>query len=169
MYGPQKRFWPNFGLDIDAGKLVLAHPRVAAQETEMANNLRTAASRFSLARLGMTSLPEAILMPKARSLVAHITVLDLKRNALQLLPSELFLCLTQLQEMDASEVGTPIRKYFVLVFFFLSCIVCRMKLPPHLTPFHTGWRRRVDSRRCQVLLEKGKSCSYEQASRRGWF
>lgn len=71
----------------------------------MANNLMTAASRFCLARLGMTTLPEAILMPKASSLVAHITVLDLKQNALQLLPSELFLCLSQLQEIDASEVG----------------------------------------------------------------
>lgn len=52
----------------------------------------------------MAILPEAILTPNTRSLVAHITVLDLKQNALQLLPSELFLCLTQLQEMDASEV-----------------------------------------------------------------
>ena len=67
-------------------------------------NLRTKASRFSLAKLGITFLPEAILTPKARNLVAHITILDLKQNALQLLPSELFLCLTQLQEMDASEV-----------------------------------------------------------------
>lgn len=58
----------------------------------------------------MTTLPEAILMPKARSLVAHITVLDLKRNALQLLPSELFLCLTQLQEMDAREVGSSVSR-----------------------------------------------------------
>ena len=87
---------------------------MAVQEIEMANNLRAAAARFCLARLGITSLPEAILMPKAKGLVTHITVLDLKQNALQLLPSELFLCLTQLQELDASQVGSRVGRKFTM-------------------------------------------------------
>ena len=89
---------------------------MAANEIQeiMANNVRTRASRFSLVRLGMAILPEAILTPNARSLVAHITVLDLKQNALQLLPSELFLCLTQLQELDASQVGSRVGRKFTM-------------------------------------------------------
>lgn len=58
-------------------------------------------SKLSLARLGIDMLPERL---RATSRVTHITVLDLKHNRLQLLPSELFLCLTQLEDLDVSEV-----------------------------------------------------------------
>ena len=57
--------------------------------------------KLSLARLGIDVLPDAL---SASSRVTHITVLNLKHNSLQLVPSELFLCLTQLQEVDVSQV-----------------------------------------------------------------
>lgn len=57
--------------------------------------------KLSLARLGIDVLPDAL---SASSRVTHITVLNLKHNSLQLLPSELFMCLTQLEEVDVSEV-----------------------------------------------------------------
>lgn len=57
--------------------------------------------RLSLARLGIDMLPEELSIT---SRVTHITALDLKHNRLQLLPSELFLCLTQLEDLDVSEV-----------------------------------------------------------------
>lgn len=57
--------------------------------------------KLSLARLRIDVLPDALI---ASSRVTHITVLDLKHNSLQLLPSELFLCLAQLEEADVSQV-----------------------------------------------------------------
>lgn len=53
-----------------------------------------------LAGLGLELLPGFLLTTKYE----HLAVLDLKRNLLALLPSELFLNLTRLQEVDVSEV-----------------------------------------------------------------
>lgn len=78
---------------------------VQAVAREIRDNLETGAPKLSLARLDMDILPESILEQRDCTQVAHIRVLDLKHNALQLLPSELFLCLTQLQEVDVSKVG----------------------------------------------------------------
>lgn len=59
--------------------------------------------KLSLARLEIDMLPERLMA--TNSSVTHITVLDLKHNRLQLLPCELFLCLTQLEELDVSQVS----------------------------------------------------------------
>lgn len=77
-------------------------PQVATDRVTY--NFESQASKLSLARLGIDALPESLLTTNRSSELGHIVVLDLKHNALQLLPSELFLCLTQLQEVDASEV-----------------------------------------------------------------
>ena len=69
----------------------------------MAENFASENPKLSLARLGINMLPDAL---STSSRVIHITVLDLKHNSLQLLPSELFLCLTQLEEIDVSQVGS---------------------------------------------------------------
>lgn len=68
----------------------------------MADNLAAGNPNLSLARLGIDVLPDAL---SASSRVTHITVLDLKQNSFQLLPSELFLCLTQLEDVDVSQVS----------------------------------------------------------------
>jgi len=64
-------------------------------------NLAAENPKLSLARLGIAAMPEALI---ASSRMPHIKVLDLKHNKLQLIPSELFLCLTHLQEFDISKV-----------------------------------------------------------------
>ncbi|CAM9338449.1 unnamed protein product [Ectocarpus sp. 8 AP-2014] len=66
----------------------------------VADALAAESSRLSLARIGIDALPGDLT---ASNRVTHITVLDLKHNALQILPSELFLCVTQLEEVDASK------------------------------------------------------------------
>lgn len=68
----------------------------------MADNFATKDPKLSLARLGIDVLPNALSASCSR--VTHVTVLDLKHNSLQLLPSRLFLCLTQLEEVDVSQV-----------------------------------------------------------------
>lgn len=80
-------------------------PQVASDR--VAENLTNEAPTLTLARLEIDVLPEALLAPGARCRVAHIMVLNLKHNHLQLLPSELFLCMPQLHEMDVSEVRNP--------------------------------------------------------------
>lgn len=67
----------------------------------VADTLAAESSRLSLARIGIDALPGELT---ASNRVTHITVLDLKHNALQILPSEVFLCLTQLEEVDVSKV-----------------------------------------------------------------
>lgn len=67
----------------------------------VADALAAESSRLSLARIGIDALPGDLT---ASNRVTHITVLDLKHNALQIFPSELFLCVSQLEEVDASKV-----------------------------------------------------------------
>ncbi|CAM9765969.1 unnamed protein product, partial [Scytosiphon promiscuus] len=67
----------------------------------IAQNFAGKNPRLSLARLGIDAFP-APLTSSARP-VSHITILNVKHNALGLVPSELFLCLIQLEELDLSE------------------------------------------------------------------
>eukprot|EP00903_Cladosiphon_okamuranus_P005338 g5336.t1 len=79
--------------ELAAGKEEVVSDRVA-------HNFAAENPKLSLAKLGIDVLPGALT---ASSRVTHINVLDLKHNALQLLPCELFLCLTQLEEIDVSQ------------------------------------------------------------------
>lgn len=67
----------------------------------MSANLASKDPTLSLKGLGVDVVPDSLLAPKD---TGHLEGLDLKRNSLQLLPSELFLSLNQLQELDISEV-----------------------------------------------------------------
>lgn len=61
-------------------------------------------AKLILSGLDLDVLPHALLAAKHDRLV----VLHLQRNKLALLPSELFLNLSELQEIDVSEVQTEI-------------------------------------------------------------
>lgn len=84
--------------------VLIAHlpPSEQVASGRIIDNLAAENPKLSLARLGIDALPEALSDTSSRT--AHITMLDLKHNKLQLLPSELFMCLTQLEEVDISEV-----------------------------------------------------------------
>lgn len=83
--------------------LIRLSPWEQVASGRMIDNLVAKNPKLSLARLGIDALPEAFSDTSSR--MTHITALDLKHNKLKLLPSELFLCLTQLEEVDISEVS----------------------------------------------------------------
>ncbi|CAM9274922.1 unnamed protein product, partial [Hapterophycus canaliculatus] len=66
----------------------------------VAQNFAGKNSRLSLAKLDIDAFPAPLTSSRR---VSHITILDAKRNALTLVPSELFVCLTELEELDLSE------------------------------------------------------------------
>lgn len=58
---------------------------------------------LNLSRLLLGVLPEALVSKR----IEHLLVLNLRRNNLEILPCELFLRQTQLEELNVSEVRTP--------------------------------------------------------------
>lgn len=57
---------------------------------------------LNLSRLLLGVLPEALVAKR----IEHLLVLNLRRNNLEILPCELFLRQTQLEELNVSEVRT---------------------------------------------------------------
>lgn len=76
-------------------------PSIQEQAAALAGDVITdQASRLVLSGLGLDALPDVLLSAKHD----RLSVLQLQRNTLALLPSELFLNLKGLQEMDVSKV-----------------------------------------------------------------
>lgn len=116
--GSDSLSWPRPFSQAPPSSLQVASDRV--------RNLSQGAAILSLARLGIDTLPEDLLESRSNTEVVHLIVLDLKQNILQLLPSELFMCLSSLQELDVSEVCGQSRarkKLQLLPIVFRSLLV----------------------------------------------
>lgn len=90
-----------FSSDKSVYSILPCSPQQVASD-RVRDNFATKNPKLCLAGLGIDTLPDALC---TTSRVTHVTMLNLKNNNLQLLPSELFLCLTQLEEVDVSKVS----------------------------------------------------------------